>query len=363
MGARSVSTDDTEPNSTDESPRSTAVPNPLAGNVRLTLPGQARSRPAGPPRVGSEPKADEFNHLVGDDEGESSEPDEPASQAAVSGTDDGGDDEVRGDTADESDDSADSFGDDGPAGPGTDRKLIKVIGVSVAAVVALATTVWFSSRPPEQPEKPAGRPVSQPVGAAVPPVGKQTVQDDVLAATFTAECVGQTDPKLAASTDPRSAWTCPTDGVPFGQKLVATLPKPHVITGICFWPGFQGAGADGRDAWFHHRVITDAQVVFNDIDKTLVPLKPGGTRAEFCQPLNRVLASVMEFTVMSSDPPPIEPKLTPTSAPPGAPAGAQPDLGELFPSDAPRGEQAGENNPDAASIALWGFKLIGHPVP
>ena len=359
-----MNVDDNEPQDTEELPRSTALPNPLAGNVKLTLPGQPKPRPAGPPRVGNDPKTDESDG-VGAHDDHSSAADEPAPVNADPDADNGvgADEEPDNDTDDESGDSADSFGENDQTAAGTDRKLIKVIGVSVAAVVALATIVWFSSRPPEQPDKPAGRQVSQPVGAAVPPVGKQTVQDDVLAATFVAECVGQTDPKLAASTDPRSAWTCPTDGVPFGQKLVATLPKPHVITGICFWPGFQGAGADGRDAWFHHRVITEAQAVFNDIDKTLVPLKPGGTRAEFCQPLNRILASVMEFTVMASDPPPIEPKLTPTSAPPGAPAGAQPDLGELFLSDSPRNESSGENNPDAASIALWGFKLIGHPVP
>lgn len=357
-----MNADDNEPQDTEGSPRSTALPNPLAGNVKLTLPGQAMPRPAGPPRVGNDPKKDERDD-VDAPESQPSGVGELASQDGEQDSDSGGDAEPPSDTKDESGDDADSFG-DGDQAAGTDRKLIKVIAVAVTAVVALATIVWFSSRPPEQAEKPAGRPVSQPVGAAVPPAGgKQTVQDDVLAATFVAECVGQTDPKLASSTDPRSAWTCPTDGVPFGQKLIATLPKPHVITGICFWPGFQGAGADGRDAWFHHRVITEAQAVFNDIDKTLVPLRPGGTRAEFCLPLNRILASVMEFTVMASDPPPIEPKLTPTSAPPGAPAGGQPDLGELFPSDSSRNENSGENNPDAASIAVWGFKLIGHPVP
>lgn len=357
MGAESVTNDnerdEQEPGADKKQGRSSALPNPLAGNVKLTLPGQLKPTAA---RRFREPTPDDDLH----DEPPAADPasvdkTEPEANSRVADADS---------VSDESSDDADSFGDDDQTAKDADRKLIKVIGVAVSAVVAIVAIVWLSARPGPEPEKPTGRQVAQPTGAAQPPAGgKPVVQDDVLPATFNAECTGQTDPKLAASTDPRSAWTCPTDGVPFGQKLTVTLPKPYVITGICYWPGFQGAGPDGRDAWFHYRVITEAQAVFNDIDRTLVPMRPGGTRTEYCLPLNRVLASVMEFTVMASDAPPPEPKLTPTSAPPGAPSNGQPDLGELFPSAGPDAESSSENNPNAAAIALWGFKLKGHAVP
>ncbi|WP_454793756.1 hypothetical protein [Mycolicibacterium lutetiense] len=340
----------------DKKDRPSALPNPLAGNVKLTLPGQLKPTSA---RHFRETTPDESAGDEADGPGaDSIESDSAPQDNRAAGT--GSEDNSDGESAEDSD----SFGPDDETAKGADRKLIKAIAVSVSAFLAIAAIVWISARPDEKPEKPAGRQVAQPTGAAQAPAGgKPAIQDDILPATFNAECAGQTDPKLAASTDPRSAWTCPTDGVPFGQKLIATLPKPYVITGICYWPGFQGAGPDGRDAWFHHRVITEAQAVFNDIDKTLVPMRPGGVRSEYCLPLNRVLASVMEFTVMASDAPPPEPKLTPTSAPPGAPSNGQPDMGELFPSAGPDAESSSENNPNAAAIALWGFKLKGHAVP
>lgn len=320
-------------------PRPSALPNPLAGNIKLTLPGNQKPSHVGrvPPRPDRPSDADSADpqSLTG--------PGDPPRDDDVDAT---GSDDESGTTSDpvaqEGEPDGTSGGFDGNEDESdsrwADRGLIKVLALGVAAVVVLAGIVWWSSRPAAGPQQPSGRQVAMPTGAAQVPAGgtKPAVPDDVLPATFTAECPGQTDPKLAASTDPRSAWTCPTNGVPFGQKIIATLPKPYVITGIKFWPGFQGTGPDGRDAWFHYRVLMEGQLVFNDIDRTLVPLRPLGARAEYSQPLNRILASVVEFTVMASDPPPAEPKTTPTSAPPGAPASGEPDLGELFPRRASR---------------------------
>ncbi|ART74381.1 hypothetical protein BTO20_37825 (plasmid) [Mycobacterium dioxanotrophicus] len=349
----------------DSSTRSSALPNPLAGNVKLTLPGQhkpndsagrLRDRIPGPPQ--------RRDRGIVDDR-----PDEEPADNGRAGQDadaegiNAGPDTTQGNADTETTDTDDSF-DRHEDSAGHDRGLIKVLALGVCAVVAIIVIVWFSSRPPEKTDPPSGQQASLPTGGSRPPASpvKPVVENEDLPATFSADCAGQTDPKLAASTDPRSAWTCPTDGVPFGQKLVVTLPKPYVITGICFWPGFQGTGPDGRDAWFHYRLIQEASLLFNDIDRTVVPLAPRGVRSEFCLPLNRLIASAVELTVTASDAPPPEQKITPTSPPPGAPSTTGvPGVGELFPSQPDAGSTS-ENNPNATSIALWGFKLKGHAV-
>ncbi|TDH48134.1 hypothetical protein E2F47_25045 [Mycobacterium eburneum] len=240
---------------------------------------------------------------------------------------------------------------------------------AVAVVVLVATVVWWFSRPPERGQAPSGHQVALPSGATAPQQASQpSIEDGPLPITLDSKCPDQTDPKLAASTDPRSAWVCPTQGVPFGQKLVATLPKPYVLTGIRFWPGFQGKGPDGGDEWFRHGLIDEAQLVCNDPDRTPVTLSPQGQRHVFAQPLNHIVASAVELTILASSAPPPPPATTPTTAPPGAEAtddsadeAAGPDVSVLFPAPGSNDDQA--NNPNAASVAVWGFELIGHPIP
>ncbi|MBU8817562.1 hypothetical protein EB74_11615 [Mycobacterium sp. SWH-M5] len=351
--------------------------NPLgAGDIKLTLPG--RSRPSGgavPDRStspGSTPSG-----AVDDDEPpaqddavvQAAEADATTEVAAVDESPLAEPDRGEGETKDGEADSEWEYAefDSAPAPRRADRKVLQVFAGVIAVVALLAGVVWWYSRPADT-DKPVGRPAALPVGGANTPAAPTSpvLEDGPLPITLNAECPGQTDPKLAASTDPRSAWVCPTGGVPFGQKLVATMAKPNVITGIKFWPGFQGKGPDGGDEWFRHRVIQEAQLVCNDPERTPVMLRPMGQRHEYSQPLNRLLCSAVEITVLSTEPPPPAPRITPTAAPPGSDPDATgdepvPDLGSLFPPADPDVQKA--NDPDSSSIAVWGFQLIGHPVP
>ena len=352
MGVGPLAVADEPRGSTGEEPGAPVLwPNPLGtGDIKLTLPGRSAPEPVPPPAAAApeeeqaqEPPAAEAEpDAEPPANGEDSPDESPAPAVGYAG-----------------------FGSD-DAARRPDRKVVQVLTGVVALVVLLGAVVWWFSRPPQAPPAPAGRPVALPTGAPLPDSAAPVVEDAPLPITITADCPDQTDPKLAASTDPRSAWVCPTQGVPFGQKLTIVLPKPYVITGIQLWPGFQGTGPDGRDEWFRHSLLRRAQLVFNDVDRTLVEVTPQGERREYSKPVNHILASSVELTVLETSPPPPEPQTTATQAPAGSdPADTDapppPDLGALFPPPGPDADAA--NNPNAASVAIWGLKLIGHPVP
>lgn len=346
-----------------QDPAAPSPPNPLGGNeIKLTLPGQDRPRAVGGV-FGDESVFDEQSA----DEG-------PAETAVDSDGDEGTADAGEVDGAlDHDAQLAAGAGEPGESSYAAlpsrsrrlpDRSVLRVLGAIVAAVVVLGGVAWWSASPAEQPD-PAGQ-VSAPViptGARPPGGGGQPgpVEEAPLPVTASSGCPNQTDPQLATSTDPDSAWTCPTEGVPFGQKLVLTLPKPYVVTGICFWPGFNGVAPDGRPAWFQHRLIEQAQIVFNDPDATVIELRPMAQRHEYCVPLNKIVASGAELTIQQTTAPPPEPRIDEPGAPPGSPDAPQtPDVTSLFP---PAGESDDlDEGPQAASVAIWGLQLVGRPI-
>jgi hypothetical protein len=329
-------------------PESPPTPNPLGtGNIKLTMPTR---RPARRQDTAGQASCADPPELVTDSP--SSAPADDVTQADPA--DQAGSDDVRYDPEDGSRSS----------GFGLDPHIVRVFGVLIGVVALIAGLVWWFSQPTPQP-KPAHTIAALPTaGPAVTTTAAAIDQDGPLPITLNAVCPGQTDPKLAASDDHHSGWTCPTMNVPFGQKLVATLPQPYVITGIKFWPGFNGVGHDGRDEWFRHRIMQEVGFVFNDRDLTPLSGSPNGERHEYALVVDHLVASQVEMTVISSVAPPPEPATTPTSAPPGAdpsPADAPPDLGSIFPAG-PSDTGDGANAPDASSIAVTGFQLIGHPI-
>lgn len=333
-------------------------PNPLAGGaISLTFPGGKKvslgdvepDPPTSAPAAEGEPAA------TGEDLDEQSTGVDATDSVAESSVDTpppgpGDSDEGL---------SADFF----PPVPGADRKpdrsVVTVLGAVVVAVVVLGGGVWWFTRPEPAPAPAQLHPVVIPTGDSAAPSAPVVAEDGPLPVTIESECPGQTDPQLAASADANSAWVCPTGGVPFGQTLVLTLPKPYVITGIKFWPGFQGQGADGGDEWYRHRLIKTAQIVFNDPDRTLVSLTPQAERRQYAKALNHVLAQQAVITVQDTASPPPAPAASATAAPPGTElpgSPSPPDLGSLFPTTNP----TGDDGPQSSSVALWGLQLIGH---
>ncbi len=347
----------------DDAATPSAPPNPLGNNeIKLTLPGQNR-----PHSVGGVFGAESvFDNETADDtpEHETSGPEVAAAgapdtqDAAAASTDEAG---AGTDGASE---PVDATGAPYASLPERSRQLpdrgvLRVLAAIVGAVVLLGGIAWWSASPAEPPEQREATRPAMPTGQARPvdasPPG--AVEEIPLPVTAGSGCPNQTDPKLATSTDPDSAWVCPTDGVPFGQKLSLTLPKPYVLTGICFWPGFNGVAPDGRQAWFRHRLIERAQLVFNDPDSTVIDLRPAAQRLQYCVPLNKIVASTGEITIQQTSPPPTEPTIQEPGAPPGAPGT---DVTSLFSPAAD--EIASEDGPDAASVAIWGLKLVGRPI-
>ena len=333
-------------------PEPLAAPNPLGtGNIKLTLPTRRRKAP-GPV-----------------DEGPDVAAVDPAGSAAVVDADalpgaGGTEQSADGDPVDDGDDGDDGDNDgSGSRGYGLDPHIVRVFGGLVAVVAVVAGWVWWFAQPTAAP-KPVHTIAAPPAaGPAETTTVAPIAEDGPLQIVTSAVCPGQTDPKLAASTDKHSGWTCPTGGVPFGQKLTATLPQPSVITGIKFWPGAQFAGPDGRDQWFHYRLLQELQCVFNDRDLTAVTATPNAERHEYSMAVH-VVASRVDCTVTASVSPPPQPATTPTSAPPGADpssADSPPDLSSIFPAT-PTATPDGGNDPNGSSIAVTGFSLIGHAI-
>lgn len=326
-------------------PQPPTSPNPLGTSaIKLTLPARRAERRADTPEENADPTA------------------RPAAQGSAAGADD-----RRPSSLSDGAGAADANGADdvsAPPGYGLDRHIVRVIGILIATVVLIAALVWWFSQPSPKP-KPVHTIAALPTaGPAVTTAAAPIDQDGPLPITLGAVCPGQTDPKLAASDDHHSGWTCPTGGVPFGQKLVATLPQPYVITGIKFWPGFNGAGPDGRDEWLRHRILQEVQFGFNDRDLTTLPGSPNGERREYDLSVDHLVASQVEMTVIASVAPPPEPAATPTSVPPGGDPSATeapPGIVSIFPSN-PSDNPQDAKAPAAASIAVTGFELIGHPI-
>ncbi|MGD9622316.1 MAG: hypothetical protein AB7G47_20020 [Mycolicibacterium sp.] len=241
-----------------------------------------------------------------------------------------------------------------------DRSVLTVLGAVAAAVVVLGGGAWWFTRPDPTPPPAQLHPVVIPTGDSAAASAPAVAEDGPLPVTIESDCPGQRDPSLAASSDANSAWVCPTGGVPFGQQLVLTLPKPYVITGIKFWPGFQGQGADGGDEWYRHRLINTAQIVFNDPDRTLVSLTPQAERRQYAKALNHILANQATITLLDTAAPPPAPAPSATAVPPGIdPTGPAPlpDLGSLFPTN---NNANSDDGPESSSVAMWGLQLIGH---
>lgn len=339
-------------------PTPIAAPNPLGtGDIHLTLPTR-RSRRAAASRPVTEP-----DPVPADSTGEPVHTGDSAAAADGLAAPSPGDSDAHPVRESEADDSEAAQGDPeepaGPAGrPGVDRQILRSLAALVGVVAVIAGLVWWFVQP-STPPAPVHT-IAAPPGAALPVTSTVPAApaDGPVPITLTAVCPGQTDPKLAASTDHRSGWVCPTGGVPFGQKLVVTLATPAVITGIKLWPGFNGAGADGRDEWSRHRLLSEVQFVFNDRDLTMLPGSPNGERREYALVVNHLVASQVEMTVLDSVPAPPQPTLTPTAAAPRADPAAVPELASIFAT----GPADGANAPDAASIAVTGFQLIGHPI-
>ncbi|SLE83228.1 Uncharacterised protein [Mycobacteroides abscessus subsp. massiliense] len=316
-----------------------SLPNPFGSNApKLTPPSRSRARQSDP---------------------------EPAPEAAaveVAGEATPVSETGRGAITEAAADGDDNETDSAPEDVKPNKSILKMFGAIVGAVLLLSVTVWWNSRPESEPPKPTAQRHALPTGNQKPPPSAQAVEDGPIPVTFSSDCTGQTDPKLAGSLEPRAAWKCPTGGVPFGQVLVGTFPKPYVVTGIKYWAGFNGVDSDGGDAWFRNRLLMLVQFVFNNPDKTLLESSPRGERHEIVVPVEHVLASTITMTVRESAPPPPAPVTVPTAAPPGANPEETPlpNLETLLPG--PTDNPDAPNDPNAAAVAIWGFQVIGHPV-
>lgn len=328
-----MSTDESTPDAEAPEVSASLLPNPFgAGAPRLTAPSRSRARQSDP-----EPAPDVDS-------------DTPSSAALVA-------------AAPEADaPSGEAENDLEREDLKPNKSILKVFGAIIGAVLLLSVTVWWNSRPEPEAPKPSAQRHALPTGSAKPTPSATAADDAPIPVTFTSDCVGQTDPKLAGSLEARSAWRCPTGGVPFGQVLLGTFPKPYVVTGIKYWAGFNGVDTDGGDAWFRNRLLMLVQFVFNNPDKTLVESTPRGERHEIVIPVEHVLASTITMTVRESAPPPPAPVTVPTAPPPGANSEDPPlpNLETLLPGATQNPDAA--NDPNAADIAMWGFQVIGHPV-
>lgn len=322
-------------------PEPLAAPNPLGtGNIKLTLPTR---------RLKSREESVKNSDVAG------GEPTDSGALVDAAAPADPEDTEQSADGAETDDDAS------GSRGYGLDPHIVRVLGGLIAVVAVVAALVWWFARPTPAPKPVHTIAASPTAGPAETTTVAPIAEDGPLPIVTSAVCPGQTDPQLAGSTDKHSGWTCPTGGVPFGQKLTATLPQPSMITGIKFWPGAEFVGPDGRDQWFHYRLLQELQCVFNDRDLTPVTATPNAERHEYSMAVH-VVASRVDCTVTASVSPPPQPATTPTSAPPGADpysGDSPPDISSIFPAN-PAGTPDGGNDPNGSSIAVTGFSLIGH---
>ncbi|SIA41865.1 Uncharacterised protein [Mycobacteroides abscessus subsp. abscessus] len=270
--------------------------------------------------------------------------------------------------------SADELGTPGEIVPeaatrAPDPMVLKVIGAIIIACIVIASAVWIATSPDtpdvKATETSAAAPSSSrtwrppPPSAPIPtPAGDTPIPNLDYS---TDGCPGAYDAKLAASQNPREAFVCLTQGVLFGQTLIITFPARHVVSQICFWPGFNGRGVDGKDEWYWHRLLKTVQFVFREKDGTPIegmdPVGgyPNGERQNYCLHINNVQAWSIKMTVLEtqSPPPPPPPTATPTPGETDIP-----DFQSLLPE--PTFTPGSAEDPSASSIAMWGFVVEGH---
>lgn len=332
-----------------------SLPNPLASkDIKLTLPQPARLRAmttGQPHRETDDEPPEDFEappeDAIADESGavstqESTQSDSETPSAEI-----------------ENASSEDPF--DTPARRGPDKGIIKVLVFGVVAVLlVVAVVIGFAVSRTEEPtpDQPAnnGRFQGAPGPQVPPPPGPAVVDDAPIPITITAVCPGQSEPKLAADPDARSAWRCPLgDGPPFGQVLDVQFPDAFVVSSIEYWPGGHFTGPDGKSEWSRHKCITEQQVVFDDRDRTLVPGSPQCEHALFTLRVKDILATSFKLTILATSNPPAEPAATPTKAPPGTEG--EPDLGSVF-SAAP--EPDDQARPMLTTVAIHGLVVKGH---
>ncbi|SIC21787.1 hypothetical protein [Mycobacteroides abscessus] len=333
-----------------------SLPNPLAGNdIKLTLPTPARYRSmVSPPSAEPDETDAAVDDAVVDIDTTDVEirPDEDATDEAAA--DPGQGDESETGSVDESFET--------PRRRAPDKGILKVLAFGVVAVlVVVVAVIGFAvnrSEAPEPEQQPANPGRFQ--GAAgpqvPPPPGPAVVDDAPIPITVTAVCPGQTEPRLAADPDARSAWRCPLgDGAPFGQVLDVQFPDSYVVSSVEYWPGGHFTGPDGKSEWSRHKCIMEQQVVFDDRDRTVVTGSPRCEHALFTLKVKDILATSFKLTILATADPPAEAAATPTKAPPGT--DGEPDLGSVF-TAAPDPDD--QSRPMPTTVAIHGLIVKGH---
>jgi hypothetical protein len=225
--------------------------------------------------------------------------------------------------------------------------------------------------------KPAGQPGKDPVAqspavvstAAPTLAGSEAAGvDRPLPFTASANCpAGSTSAQTLAGADPTNAFVCVRDLVD-GQVIRLDLSKTYVITAISITPGWVGKDSSGALQWAQHRVVTRAQYMFNDTDRTMIVQDTGNVHGEAVQPVKHVLASKVTVLILQTSRPPAD---TTSIAP--TPGVGPPGLGGLFngPSTAPSSPfpvpapivgPGGQptTDPVDSTFAISNLKIIGH---
>jgi len=225
-------------------------------------------------------------------------------------------------------------------------------------------------------DKPTGRPGNDPVkqpaamattAAPTPVAAEAAGSDRPLPFTASANCpAGSTSAQTLAGADPTNAFVCVRNLID-GQVIQIDLSKTYVITAISITPGWVGKDSSGASQWAQHRVVTRAQYVFNDTDRTMIVQDTGNVHGEAVQPVKHVLASKITMLILQTSRPPAE-----TTSPAPTPGLGSPD-GGLFgdpgplpgsPSSTPPmvglGSQPTTTDPVDSTFAISRLKIIGH---
>ncbi len=246
-----------------------------------------------------------------------------------------------------------------------DRRLIKPLLAAAGIAVLVLGGGWALMRPgAEEVAEPSRSVESTGKLPSRPPIitTSAVIAGDIPIALTMSDggCPGvASHPERATSKLQTEAWVCMTQGVLFGQTLTACFGGRYSVTKVSFWPGFNGVGADGRPEWDRHRVIKEAQLVFDDDDRTPIPAYPDGKQENYVLPINNISARCVTMTILKTDSPPPVTQSTATAGPP-ADTGL-PDLRQLpggGASDTP--EPGSGQDPAASSVAVWGFTVEGH---
>lgn len=205
------------------------------------------------------------------------------------------------------------------------------------------------------------------IAAPTPAAVQATGTDRPLPFRASAACpAGSTSAQTLDGADPTNAFVCVRNGVD-GQVIQMDLPKAYVITAISITPGWVGKDSSGVSQWAQHRVVTRAQYMFNDTDRTMIMQDTGNVHGEAVQPVKHVLASKITVLILQSSRPPAD------TTPPAPTPGLDPPGGGLFgvpsttsaslPAPAPMlglGAQTTTTDPVDSTFAISRLKIIGH---